>query len=193
MTLAVFTVNAAIRWVGGGGPSYLSVFHMKDKLRALEHLWAHIPRHFRDDTCDGDPSRALRAAARRHGVPVSLALAMARTESNLRPHAISHAGAMGLLQLMPDTAVHMKVADPFDPTQSANGGMKYMAWLLKRYKGDRRRAVAAYNAGPYAVPKTGPMKLPGETRIYVKKVLARERAALGSTSRAPRAPPARAP
>lgn len=171
--LFVGGVNGAVWLLGGGAPALLSPFHMKDKLRALGFYAEHLPRHVLEDTCDDGPLAAVRAAARRHGVPTELAVAVARTESGLRAHAISHAGAMGLMQLMPDTADHMRVTDPFDPRQSADGGVRYLAWLLKRYRGDHRRALAGYNAGPYAVPKRGPMVLPAETRAYVKKVLAR--------------------
>lgn len=173
--LALVSINGAIR-LTGGGPAYLSPFFLSEKVRALGRLAAHAPAHLRWGSAP-TPRAAVEAAARRHGVPVELAVAMARTESNFRAHVISHAGAMGVMQLMPDTAEHMKVADPFDPEANADGGVRYLKWLLKRYRGDRRRAVAAYNLGPYAVPKTGRLQLPAETRAYVTRVMQRQRAA----------------
>lgn len=187
--LVVVCINGAVRLFGGGAPHLMSPLHLQDKVRALAALASHIPAHVLKDTCDDPVESQIRAAARRHGIPVSLALAMARTESSLRPHAISHAGAMGLLQLMPDTADHMKVQDAFSPAASADGGMRYLAWLMKRYGNDRRRAVAAYNAGPYAIPQRGPLRLSGETRQYVQRVLQRAEA-LAPTPK-PTSPPAR--
>ncbi len=184
--LGLMLINGSVRLFGGGAPHLLSPLHVKDKLRALSTLVAHLPAHVLKDTCEGPVQAGIRRAAQRHGVPVRLAMAMAKTESSLKPHAISHAGAMGLLQLMPDTADHMKVDDAFNPAASADGGMRYMAWLLKRFGNDRRRAVAAYNAGPYAIPKRGPLKLSGETKQYVQRVL--RRAAPQKAKRAPTSP-----
>ena len=115
----------------------------------------------------------IREAARTFGVPAPLIRAIALTESSHRPHAISHAGAMGVMQLMPDTATLMEVRDPFDPKQSIHGGTRYLAGLLRRYGGDRRRAVAAYHAGPGAVPRRGPLRVGDTTRRYVEVVLRR--------------------
>lgn len=180
--LLVVGINGSVRIFGGGAPHLLSPLQLRNKVRALNALFYHIPAHVLRDSCEAKPQVHVTRAAKRHRVPVALALAMARTESSLKPHAISPAGAMGLLQLMPDTADHMKVKDPFSPAESANGGMKYMAWLLKRFKNDRRRAVAAYNAGPYAIPKRGRLKLSGETRLYVQRVLQRAKPKKQTTS-----------
>jgi len=159
-----------VRLLGGGDPHWLSPLHLSDKCRALgalaRHAFAHGPQ------CEPEPAVLLiAAAARRHGVAESLALAVARTESALDAHAISRTGAMGLMQLMPGTAAWLEVGDAFDPVQNTEGGARYLAQLLRRYRGDRSRALAAYNLGPARVPARGQLRLPSETRAYVQRVL----------------------
>jgi soluble lytic murein transglycosylase-like protein len=78
---------------------------------------------------------------------------------------------MGLMQLMPGTAAMLGVDDAFDPAQNAEAGTRYLAQLLRRYRGDRVRVLAAYNAGPGRVPLHGAIELPAETRSYVRHVL----------------------
>ena len=169
---AVAFINAAVRLVGGGQAYLYSPFYLREKASALARFVGHGPAHL-FGACDGSARAHVRAAARRHGVPTALAEAVAHHESTFRSHAISHAGAMGLMQIMPDTAAHLRLTDPFDPAKNADAGVRYLKWLLGRYGGDTRRAVAAYNLGPYAVPKQGVLRLPDETRIYTERVLAR--------------------
>jgi hypothetical protein len=169
-TIVVAPVNLCIRALGGS-PSLLSPLHFEDKLRALGSFAIHWPKDLLFD--HDDPKTLITAAAKRHRVPVQLALAVAYAESGLAPHRVSHAGAMGLMQLMPDTANDLRVADPFDSEQNIDGGVRYLADLWRRYRGDRVRVVAAYNAGPGAVPRFGALDLPGETRAYVRRVLGR--------------------
>lgn len=113
--------------------------------------------------------RHIRYAARAHKVDPLLIKAMIKTESAFNRYAVSPKGARGLMQLMPATAKELKVKDPFDPRQNIYGGTKYIKWLLKRFNGNLRLSLAAYNAGPARVRKRIP-RIP-ETIAYVKKVL----------------------
>jgi hypothetical protein len=162
-------VNGAVRVLGGGEPGWVSPLFLEEKVSALGRLLHH---HVQDlwSPCADAPEVLLRRAARRHGVPVELAVAVGRVESGLHPHRISAAGAMGLMQLMPGTARDLRVTDPFDAEESVDGGVRYLKWLLARYGGDRARAIAAYNAGPGVVPRAGALVLPRETRVYVERV-----------------------
>jgi hypothetical protein len=174
----VLAINLGVRVLGGGSPHLLSPLHLGDKLRALAGLGLHGLRHLTGDP-HGDERATVSDAARRNGVPVSLALSVAHAESRFTPHAISHTGAMGLMQLMPDTASELGVWDAFDSDANADAATRYLRALLARYRGDARRAVAAYNAGPGRVPARGEPVLPAETRRYVHTVLG---AATGPTA-----------
>lgn len=114
---------------------------------------------------------AEKAGAYYHVSP-ALILAVIAQESSFRPHAESAAGAKGLMQLMPVTAQHMGVYNPFNPRQSIWGGTRYLAKLLHHYRGNVRLALAAYNAGITVVDADG-RRIPGygETRAYVPHVI----------------------
>ena len=112
---------------------------------------------------------AAKAAARKHGVPEDLFLRLVQQESGWNPHAVSHAGATGLAQLMPDTAAKLGV-DAKDPHQNLDGGARYLAMMYSRF-GSWRLALAAYNAGPGAVEKHGGIPPFAETKNYVKAIL----------------------
>lgn len=113
----------------------------------------------------------IQRAASQNGVDEHLLDALVQAESNYNPGAVSRARAMGLTQLMPDTAKELGVTDPFDPVQNLNGGAKYLAKMIKQFDGDLSKAVAAYNAGPGAVNRYGGIPPYEETRNYVDKVL----------------------
>lgn len=110
-------------------------------------------------------------AARKYGVDPQLAMAVAETESNFSPSVVSSAGAVGVMQLMPDTAKALGVKDIFDPRDNVDGGVRYLKQLLNSFNGDVTKAVAAYNAGPNAVKQYGGVPPYGETKQYVAKVL----------------------
>ncbi len=92
------------------------------------------------------------------------------TESAYDPTAVSHAGAQGLMQLMPETAQELGVKDSFDPLQNLLGGSKYLKQLLEKYDGDLDHALAAYNWGQGNVDRYGLEKIPQETRNYLAKI-----------------------
>lgn len=112
--------------------------------------------------------RLIQGAASRHGVDPHLVRAVVTAESDFNPKCVSSAGAKGLMQLMPDTAKDMGVSNPFDPGQNIEGGTRYLAMMLKRFDGDEKKALAAYNWGPSNVERGG--SLPGETRTYLQRV-----------------------
>ena len=105
-------------------------------------------------------------------VPHALVLAGVAVECAGRAEAVSHAGAAGLLQLMPATAARFGVQDRLRPAESIRGGVAYLDWLLNRFGGDPVLALAAYNAGEGAVDDNGGVPPYAETRAYVPKVLA---------------------
>ena len=110
-------------------------------------------------------------ASRRFDVDVSLVKAIIKAESYFDHKAVSHKGAQGLMQLMPQTSNAMAVENPFDPEENIFGGTRYLSLLLKRFNNDKRLAVAAYNAGPERVETCNGIPPIAETERFVKKVM----------------------
>ena len=110
-------------------------------------------------------------ASQIYGIPEAFIRAVIKIESNFNPRAVSHAGAMGLMQLMPATAEHMRVEDPFDPRQNIMGGVRYLRRLSDRYDGDINLVLSGYHAGPGNVEKAGGIPFE-KTQQYVKNVYA---------------------
>lgn len=119
------------------------------------------------------PRQLVEQAAVKHGLPPEFVTLVAKAESAFNPKAISPKGAIGLMQLMPETAAQLKV-DPNDPAQNAEGGVRLLRELLIRYQDHPdqvRRALAAYNAGEGAVARYGGVPPYRETQHYVHKIV----------------------
>lgn len=110
-------------------------------------------------------------ASRLYGLPISLLKAVIKAESNYDHRAVSPKGAMGLMQLMPDTARDLYVRDPFCPRENIMGGARYLRWLLDRFNGDLTLALAAYNAGPAKVEASKGIPNIPETLEFVQRVI----------------------
>lgn len=113
------------------------------------------------------------ASARRHNLDPGLMKAIMHTESGFNPRARSPVGAQGLMQLMPATGKDHGVRNPWDPAQNIEGAAKYLKYLTKLFKGDKRLILAGYNAGQGNVLKYGGIPPFKETQNYVRKVLSR--------------------
>ncbi len=116
-------------------------------------------------------ARLVVELAESYGIEPRLALAIAITESNLNPVAVSPKKAMGVMQLIPDTAARFNVRNPFDPRDNIKGGLSYLRWLLAYFRGDVALAAAGYNAGEGAVDRYRGVPPYRETRAYVDRIL----------------------
>jgi len=113
----------------------------------------------------------IHQACDKHGVDPALVHAIVKVESDFNPFALSNKGAMGLMQLMPQTAMDMNVKDSFNPNENIDGGVKYLRSLIDRYEGNLSLALAAYNSGETNVKKWGTIPPFRETQNYVKRVM----------------------
>src|SRR5438874_7413961 len=113
---------------------------------------------------------AINKAADRHAVDPNLVRALVKVESNFNPNAVSRKGAMGLMQLMPQTARQLNLRNPFDPEENVDAGVRHLKKLLESYGGDVRLSLAAYNAGAGAVARSSGIPRYAETRNYVQRI-----------------------
>jgi len=176
MLLTTQISGAAIyRYEDAAGRIYLTDRPMKGNFR-LKSIVGKVQTSSYDPTVyrrnRNRHSPMINAAARRVSLRPELLHAVVRAESSYDPKALSKAGAVGLMQLMPGTAKRYGVRDPWDPVQNVKGGSQYLRDLLKEFKNDLKLALAAYNAGENAVKKYGNQIPPyPETQRYVRKVL----------------------
>ncbi len=160
-------------------PASADVYYYKDSQGVL--TFTNVPNHggyrrmIRDNkepsTVNGSYEELILAASGRHNVNADLIRAVIKAESDFRSNARSHKGAMGLMQLMPETARLHNVADAYDPGENVDGGVRHLKMLLERYQGDLQLSLAAYNAGSGAVEKHGGIPPFAETQEYVRRVL----------------------
>lgn len=126
---------------------------------------------FRHRLHPAELEQAIVRHARRHNLDPALLRAVIKAESDFDPGAVSRAGAVGLMQLMPHTAMRLAVRDSYDPEENIGGGARYLRDLLDRFQGNLRLALAAYNAGEHVVERYQAVPPFDETRVYVAKVL----------------------
>ncbi|MBF0531372.1 MAG: lytic transglycosylase domain-containing protein [Deltaproteobacteria bacterium] len=120
---------------------------------------------------DASIEEIIQKTAAAHELDPDLVRAVVKTESNFNPKAVSSAGAMGLMQLMPTTASDLGVDHPFDPAENVSGGTRYLKQMLQRYAGDVSQALAAYNWGPGNLDNNRNSGfMPDETRNYIRIV-----------------------
>jgi len=114
----------------------------------------------------------IQSCARQYNVPADLIHSIIRAESDYDNRAISVKGAVGLMQLMPETAIQYGVSDRFDPADNVKGGVKYLKDLCKLFDGNTAKVLAAYNAGQEALKKHKGIPPYPETREYIRRVMA---------------------
>ncbi len=131
---------------------------------------------------------AINQAALQHNVDPNLVRAVIKVESNFNPNAVSPKGAMGLMQLMPQTARELKVTNPFDPQQNVDAGVRQLKHLMESYGGDVSLTLAAYNAGAGAVARSAGVPNFRETRNYVTRITNLYHGAPGAITRNLRVP-----
>lgn len=146
---------------------------ISDKRRAQRAAAASAGRPPEKSASRQELAPLVAAAAAAHGLPEELLMAVVEVESNFNPAAVSPKGAVGLMQLMPQTARQLGVDDPRDPAANLDGGARYLKQLIARFGNDLSLAVAAYNAGPGAVLRNGTIPPYAETQSYVPKVILR--------------------
>ncbi len=115
----------------------------------------------------------IHASAQKHGMDANLIAHVIAAESNFDPKAVSRKRALGLMQLLPETAARYAVSNIFDPAQNIEAGTHYLKDLLARYRGNLRLALAAYNAGPEIVDRYGGVPPFPETQSYVRSITAK--------------------
>jgi soluble lytic murein transglycosylase-like protein len=137
----------------------------------IAFLVCSAPRLFAQQSRDRQQSEYyVKAYAQHYGVPLALVRAIVQQESNWQPCAVSPKGAVGLMQIMPGTAVALHVTNRCDIHQNISGGVRLLAWLIRRFGGDLRLAVAAYYAGEDVIARKGLRYANRDVVSYVAQV-----------------------
>jgi hypothetical protein len=175
--LVILTLHSGILPISGAEASAESA---KSVVRADSRSGKLVRVVLAPQTTSGAPDPALASTVERiateQALPPELIHAVIKAESNYNPFAISPKGALGIMQLVPETARRFGVSNAFNAEENIQGGAKYLKYLLELYHGDYPMALAAYNAGEGAVVRHGGIPPYPETRNYVNTVLSRKSA-----------------
>ncbi len=169
------------QYIDADGTIHLSNVPADPRYRRVSPTRRHRPPRLAPAEVD----RLVARHARQHDLPPALLRAVIKTESDFNPLAVSRAGAIGLMQLMPQTALMLNVRNPFDPEQNVRGGAAHLRALLDRFEGNLTLALGAYNAGVTAVEQYNALPPYRETRRFVWKVLRNYRQFLAGSTAAP--------
>jgi soluble lytic murein transglycosylase-like protein len=147
--------------------------YAKEKQRKYQYSQYQYPQYSSKKISRSQYDNLISIIARGNGMSPTIIKSVIEVESGYDPMARSSKGAMGLMQLMSETAQELGVTDPWNPTENITAGTKYLSWLLRKYNGNLMLALAAYNAGPNAVDSYRGIPPYQETTDYVRNVLAR--------------------
>lgn len=145
---------------------------LNSNIAKTENAETKVMQEFRPTQSRAEIENLIEKYAQKNNLDKDFVKAVIKQESGFNAKATSHCGAMGLMQLMPQTAMSLGVENAYDVEQNIMGGTKYLSNLLNQYNGDKTLALAAYNAGPGAVKRYGGIPPYQETQNYVKKVIA---------------------
>jgi soluble lytic murein transglycosylase len=163
---SVLADEPVYRFIGPDG-----TMHLTNVPADSRYTTVRVKPRYHDAVSDQELEGAVRRFARDNRLPPALLLAVMKAESDFNPMAISKAGAVGLMQLIPETAIRHGVRNLYDTTENIAGGAKHLRYLLDRFRGNVRLALAAYNAGERHVERYQTIPPFKETRTYVKKVI----------------------
>ncbi|MGQ0667202.1 MAG: lytic transglycosylase domain-containing protein [Nitrospiraceae bacterium] len=165
------------RYVSSDGTIHLTNVPSDRRFESITHK-----RHYHAAVSDRELEDAVAQSSQENRLSAALLMAVIKAESDFNPTVISRAGAVGLMQLIPETATRHGVLDVYDARENIAGGAKHLRYLLDRFHGNVPLALAAYNAGERTVDRYRQIPPFKETRVYVKKVLGFYRDYLASRS-----------
>ena len=163
------SANAASMKAARSAAAEVSQYYGHDSVQSANAriIAANAPGH---QATPEEIDASIVMAAARHNVDPNLVRAVVKVESNFNSNAVSRKGAMGLMQLMPQTARQLNVKNPFDPEQNVDAGVRHLKQLLESYDGDVNLTLAAYNAGSGAVARSAGVPHFAETQNYVRRI-----------------------